>query len=525
MLALLFGGSCLGRLAAQTGTFIDRHLATDLRVVTYNVYLTKIFPDVDPTQAEKFVRVVNALNPDILNLQEVNRPAADVVALMDSIAPLASGSWHVHKGATAMIVSKYPLSMQVTSIDPFNTRPLAIALVDLPDDQFELDFYVMNSHFLCCGIPGGKNLQRQREADAVVRWIRDVRTPGGAVDLPQGTPIAALGDLNIVGNMDPLNTMVTGDIFDESRYGRDAPPDWDRTPLTDPRPLHNGSGPDDYTYRQDGSIYGLPRLDYILYTDSVLDVGNKFVLNTVDMSFNELSATGLQTYDITVDSTGANYDHLPVVVDFRMAPVLFADFNGDGAVNGADLRQWEISYLGPLYDLNSDDQVSGADFLKWQRSHVTDPPTFDESPANLDQKGLVDSDDIRIWEQSYGIDDVADLDSDGDADGFDFLELQREFTPYAVADKNLDRRVDGQDLSIWEEVFGYEGVVDANFDGVANGLDFLIWQRESSNALSSLAQPVPEPSSSLLLTGLVAIATLTASRWASFTSSYPANRL
>lgn len=59
------------RLVAQTGTFLDRYLPTDLRVVTYNIYLNSGISD--PIQADKFKRVVNALDPDILNLQEVNR--------------------------------------------------------------------------------------------------------------------------------------------------------------------------------------------------------------------------------------------------------------------------------------------------------------------------------------------------------------------------------------------------------------------------------------------------------------------
>jgi len=59
-------------------------------------------------------------------------------------------------------------------------------------------------------------------------------------------------------------------------------------------------------------------LDHIIYTDSVLTATNQFVLNTVSMTAEERMATGLQELDITLDQVGRNYDHLPVVVDFRV---------------------------------------------------------------------------------------------------------------------------------------------------------------------------------------------------------------
>jgi len=83
---------------------------------------------------------------------------------------------------------------------------LAMALVDLPDAQYESDSYVINNHYACCGAPGvgsPQDDQRQQQSDAVVNWIRDARTPGEAIDLPPGTPIAALGDLKYDGYLGP----------------------------------------------------------------------------------------------------------------------------------------------------------------------------------------------------------------------------------------------------------------------------------------------------------------------------------
>ncbi|MCH8839068.1 MAG: endonuclease/exonuclease/phosphatase family protein [Planctomycetes bacterium] len=371
----------------QTDTFIDRQQATDLRVVSYNVLSDTIFPDNNPAQAAKFVRVVNALDPDILNLQEINRSAIDVVNLMNSIAPLSSGSWQAHQGRDNVIVSKFPLSMTETDTSPAGQREQAIALVDLPDEQFGADFYFMNNHYKCCGSVGSpEDNQRQQQSDAIVNWIRDARTPGGVVDLPPGTPIAVVGDLNIVGGPQPLNTLVDGNIIDESTYGSDSPPDWDGSFFTDAHPLHNGSGPDDYTWRNDNSSFDPGRLDYIIYSDSALDVGNQFVLNTVDMSAAELAATGLLQFDITVDLAGVVYDHLPVVVDFRVFDFADSDFNFDRLVDNVDLDIWETGYGtagGAAHgegDANGDAVVDGRDMLLWQLEHTGAGPLLAAIP-------------------------------------------------------------------------------------------------------------------------------------------------
>lgn len=49
------------------------------------------------------------------------------------------------------------------------------------------------------------------------------------------------------------------------------------------------------------------------------------------------------------------------------------------------------------------------------------------SPADFDQNGVVDSDDLAKWSQAYSVNDDADADGDGDTDGRDFLIWQREF--------------------------------------------------------------------------------------------------
>ena len=390
---------------ASTGTFIDRQAATDLRIVSYNVLWDRIFPDSFPTQAAKFERVFTALAPDILNLQEIGNPfcndcipgtAEDVRLLLNELAPIGGDGWHVHKGSDNVIASKFPLSLQATDTTPSGDRGQAIALVNLPDDQFPTDFYLLNNHYKCCGSPGGfEDDLRQRQSDAIVNWIRDARTPGGFVDLAPGTPIAVVGDLNIVGGLQPLETLIDGNIIDEGTYGNDASPDWDGTNFTDARPRHNGTGADDYTWRNDASPFAPGRLDYVIYSDSALDVGNQFVLNTAEMSAQELLATGLQTFDVTVDSFGVNYDHLPLVVDFRLFDFSTADFNFDRAVDASDLAAWQLGYgisSGATRadgDTDQDADVDGGDFLRWQRERTTNSRLFSTTVPEPSAAGLL----------------------------------------------------------------------------------------------------------------------------------------
>ena len=317
---------------AHTGTFIDREEPSDLRLVTYNVDWNSIFVDVNANRAEKFARVINTLNPDILALQEIGaapgnptgakakkRTAEDVVNLLNQIVPLGPGAtWHAFQGKDCVTASKYPLKMTAEHLVPAGDSDLAMALVDLPDDKFGMDFYVLNNHYKCCDAEKN-DPRRQRQSDALVHWIHDARTPGDNVDLPTGTAIAIVGDLNIVGSFQPVQTLISGDITNEATYGPDFAPDWDDSPLVDAHPLHNVAGPDDWTWRDDTGQFAPGRLDYVIYTGSVLEAVKKFALDTTTISDADLAGAGLQKFDASFDNEGKNYDHLPLVVDFRAA--------------------------------------------------------------------------------------------------------------------------------------------------------------------------------------------------------------
>jgi autotransporter-associated beta strand protein len=72
-------------------------------------------------------------------------------------------------------------------------------------------------------------------------------------------------------------------------------------------------------------------------------------------------------------------------------------------------------------------------------------------------------------------------------------------------DFNSDGFVDGNDLLQWQEDFGIDDGSDADGDGDTDGRDYLIWQRNftAGEPLAAAATAVPEPSSLVLLLGLV----------------------
>lgn len=324
--ALSAAALCTGALstgaahgALITNTFLDRDDASDLRVATYNVFNDSIFFE-RPT---KFARMAAAIDADVWAFQEMySHTPAQVKTLMDTVQPLGTpNGWYISKNNfnEHTIASKYPLSMAASNTTPAGYRAVAMALIDLPAATFgSADLYMMNAHYRCCG-DEFNDPERQKQSDAFVNWMRDARTPGGSINLPAGTAMMVLGDLNIVGGPQPLTTLLDGNIQNNALYGVDSAPDWDGSLNAQVMARHNQTGSDLWTWRDDTMIYDPGRLDYITYTDSVLELRKSFVLNTVTMTPADRAAAGLQTYDSIYDNVGSVYDHLPVIADFTVA--------------------------------------------------------------------------------------------------------------------------------------------------------------------------------------------------------------
>ena len=266
-----------------------------LRVLSYNVWNDGLFDD---ARLPSFARILTAIKPDIIGFQEIDDYTAEqTAARVDSIRSLAEKPWYHSKVGDNVALSKYPIT------ETFDVEGNGVFLIDLrPHDSLLL----IVAHTPCCD----KNTERQYEIDAMMAFVRDAKAPGGRLDLEPDTPILVIGDMNLVGDVRQLRTLLTGDIVNRDRFGTPFAPDWDGTPLADLSP-HQTELPVTYTWYRDRSTFTPGRLDFILYTDSVLDVGNRFILFTCEMSSDSLTAYGLQLEDVIKAS-----DHLPVVGDF-----------------------------------------------------------------------------------------------------------------------------------------------------------------------------------------------------------------
>lgn len=280
-------------------TPISRQDPSHLRVVAYNVLFDGLFERPGP-----FMSILRALDPDVICFQEIwnhsAKQTADMVALM-----LPDATWYAEKSFEGVIVSRYPIiDSHPTGLEKGNLW----ALIDLPDDRYATDLSVINAHPPCCE----NNAGRELALDAIAAWIRELQSPGGR-ELASGTPMVIAGDMNLVGPARQLEILTAGRIVNQEIYGPSHPPDWDGTTLVDVMPYHT-TGREAYTWRSIDSYdrsFAPGRLDYILYSDSVLELGNHFVLCTSEMSPQELTAAGLMAYETAVAS-----DHLPVVADF-----------------------------------------------------------------------------------------------------------------------------------------------------------------------------------------------------------------
>ncbi len=319
---------------------IERCNDEHVRVVVWNMLSTGLL-----SRTELFDRILDVLDPDIVAFQESYVGENQLSPVMNTILPLPDGAeWNILAAGSPAICSKYPLSLQRDDTVPGTGRGQAMALVDLPDDRFDRDLYLVSLHMKCCGSIGGfEDVRRQRHADANVNWLRDLREAGGVETIPAGTPVVIAGDYNLVGGVQPLRTMLTGDIFDEIAYGPDSPPDWDGSELLDVFPRHQ-AGPATYTWRSPGSSFAPGRLDFVLTTDSVVRVAKSFVFNTADLSAGELAMYGLQATD-----TENTSDHLPIVVDLVIGtePVV-ADSDGDDDVDLYDFATFAECVTGTV---------------------------------------------------------------------------------------------------------------------------------------------------------------------------------
>ena len=270
---------------------LSRTQAEHLRIITYN---TQFSGPLDPGRQPVFERIIKALDPDILAFQEMSSASQVEPLIADWLQ--TTSLWSVSVGNGNSVVSKYPI---LDSAELISGRRISAILVDT-QAVLGTRLLVLNTHLLPFN-----DAMSQEDADELIMQLRAWRSGDGPFELAPDTLIVHVGDFNLAGSSRLLTTLRDGDISDESRFGNDFLPDWDGTAITDLNSLQTGLRAGFTTSRG-----GAAKLDYVFYTDSVVELGNHYVLNTTTMSETELAAGGLEAEDTDLAS-----DHLPRVVD------------------------------------------------------------------------------------------------------------------------------------------------------------------------------------------------------------------
>ena len=306
---------------------LERKHEDDIRIVTYNTWNDGFL---DEERQPHFKRIIQALDPDVIALQE-HWDWDEIDDIIQSWFP--DEPWHASWTHRDMVVlSRFSIIDDASLISSGRTMG---ALLDT-EEELGKNLLIVNSHLSCCA----SNEDRQQQVDEFLSvWREWISNENGPFNLEDETPFVHVGDFNFVGYRQQVETIRIGDIVDENEYGEDFLPDWDNTAVVDlfSRHTHKRMG---YTWRSDGSSFNPGKLDYIFYSDATIDTGRHFTLNTLAME----EAT-LMEYGLEWDDTQEASDHLPRVFDITLNDLdIGVDFNAGWNLVGLPLEVDDAYY-------------------------------------------------------------------------------------------------------------------------------------------------------------------------------------
>ncbi len=281
---------------------LERQNADDIRFLSWNVLRDNYF-ETGPREAIN--RVLTAVNPDVIAFQEIydhsatqtknqvavalNTPSADLYA--EKIFP------------DIILVSKFPI------IDVASANGTGNGAFKINDGT--RDWLIISVHLPCCDNDTG----REEEVERILSFIEDAKNGSAAITIEDNTPILIMGDTNFVGFADQPITL---------QQGLNEGPDWGGE-MEDLIPYTTGEPATFTWYDPFGNFFSPGRLDYVIYSGSVVRANNSLVLFTESMEPDELNSYGLLKDDTTVAA-----DHLPVIADFDKEQI--------SSVNNADYK-------------------------------------------------------------------------------------------------------------------------------------------------------------------------------------------
>jgi len=297
---------------------INKQSVEYLRILAYNIERDKITNDTPDIQ-QKFNNVFSAVQPDIIGFSEVYSSSSQAVAdRVENYLPSGDGQqWYNRKitGYDVVLVSRfiiknsYPIETKNVS-DAHNAS--SAFLLDLRP-KYESDMLIIVAHPKCCLTDGSEDSKRQNQFDAIMAFLRNAMNSGGVLTIPPNIPVVIMGDMNLVGDRRQYNTLITGNIYFNGLWGEDFAPDWDGSFLDDAKPYVTNTG---MTYTTNAGSYPPGRLDFIVYSGSVMKLVNSYNFDTKKLSPELLYEYGLNANDTEVS------DHLPVVADFDLSPIV-----------------------------------------------------------------------------------------------------------------------------------------------------------------------------------------------------------
>lgn len=274
---------------------LEKQNPEHLRVLSYNLNDRLLHP----SKRDALGRIFRAVAADLILLQELRSNSAREAALfVGGLLNADPAMWHLAKvgGEHTVLLSPYPI------LGAHSLGESGAFLLDL-EERYRSELLVVGLSAPCCD----EHQRRQEEYDRIMAFVREAKEGRGPLALEPGTPMLFIGDANLVGYEQNLRTLLRGEIQETAAYGPGTLPDWDASPLTD-LVVRHAHGP--FTFTWYGHDYSPGRLDYAVISDSVLEIGNRFVLYTPHFPDRMLRRYGLRSSDTDVGS-----DHLPLVVD------------------------------------------------------------------------------------------------------------------------------------------------------------------------------------------------------------------
>jgi exonuclease III len=329
-----------GLFVEHTIPSLDKIDPADVRVLGWNAY--EDYP-ADPARQPSYVRVLQAIQPDIVNFQELYNSTAEWARtfITETLPPPAGAQWYAAKNSDCITVSRYEI------LGSYGVDGNLIVWVRTRD-VWGVDSLIVNSHTPATNT--GHQEGRLYETDNIMLLLRRLlsgRDPLGPPDA--NLAVFAIGDYNARPPMPELSNLRLGRFHDSGRHALNFRLDAYDLPLADVAARHVHAQRL-YTFTSQGTSRTLarPRIDQILYSPSHLTRRRAYVVDTYAWPDGLLAAYGLQRNDTQ------HSDHLPVVADFQPR-ALAAAWN---AVDHYEDGWFHSRWLGPLYDFGASFQYS-----------------------------------------------------------------------------------------------------------------------------------------------------------------------